>query len=414
MTRLCDFRLLETGLAAVTLTGVLLSTACGHDWNRLDPRLGSGAGGSSGPGGGAGATTGVGGGAGGTAQGWFDPDWQYRKRLVIHAVDVSGDLTDFPLLVSVDTDSDLAAHAQRREELVFTTSNGQSKLAHEVELFGAGGRLVAWVRLPSLARAADTLLYLYYGNASATDQQDTANVWDASFVGVWHLSEASGARFDSTAQGHDVAEVAGPIATIQNAIAGDATLDLESASSQYLSIDDAQQSGLDVSGPLTISAWINSESQPGGWRNCVTKWATGSDSPGAGNSYYLAEDQYGAGHRLKFVMEDASSGVTILLGAATLSIGTWYHAVALYDGSEMAVYVDGVPDGVIARATGAQDGGTNFEIGNKGSAPTYGHDGPTDEVRVSNVARSAEWIATEHQNQRDPAGFVTVEAEEPF
>ena len=30
---------------------------------------------------------------------------------------------------------------------------------------------------------------MYYGNTSATSQQDASNVWDSNFKGVWHLKE---------------------------------------------------------------------------------------------------------------------------------------------------------------------------------------------------------------------------------
>ena len=39
-------------------------------------------------------------------------------------------------------------------------------------------------------------------------------------------------------------------------------------------------------------------------------------------------------------------------------------------------------------------------------------DGLIDEVRVSKLVRSPEWISTEFNNMNDPAGFITVEAEQ--
>jgi hypothetical protein len=32
---------------------------------------------------------------------------------------------------------------------------------------------------------------MYYGNATASNQQNPTGVWDADFVGVWHLEEES-------------------------------------------------------------------------------------------------------------------------------------------------------------------------------------------------------------------------------
>jgi len=39
-------------------------------------------------------------------------------------------------------------------------------------------------------------------------------------------------------------------------------------------------------------------------------------------------------------------------------------------------------------------------------------DGTIDEVRISNVARNADWINTSHNNQNDPSGFLSVEPQE--
>ena len=70
-----------------------------------------------------------------------------------------------------------------------------------------------------------------------------------------------------------------------------------------------------------------------------------------------------------------------------VNIGNWYHVV-INDTS-----------GVYA---------SDFNIGRVSS--TY-FDGTVDEVRLSNVVRSADWIATEYNNQYDPVSFCNVSAE---
>jgi hypothetical protein len=61
--------------------------------------------------------------------------------------------------------------------------------------------------------------------------------------------------------------------------------------------------------------------------------------------------------------------------------------------------------------------GSEFSIGQRGGAPPHGQDrrwdGKVDEVRISDIVRSAEWIGTEYQNQQDPAGFLFIGPEEP-
>ena len=76
--------------------------------------------------------------------GWWNDNWSYRKAIVINHEQVTGDLTDFPILAST-TDAQLGTHAQADgDDIVFIDSNGR-KLAHEIEYYdGTKGDLVAW------------------------------------------------------------------------------------------------------------------------------------------------------------------------------------------------------------------------------------------------------------------------------
>jgi len=134
-------------------------------------------------------------------EGWYS-SWQLRKAITIDATKVSsGPHTNFPVLVNLSSDSSLASRAQADgDDILFTSSDGTTKLSHEIEKYGSStGELVAWVKVPSLSSASNTVLYMYYGDASVASQQDATNVWDSNYTGVWHLSETgTGTRYDST------------------------------------------------------------------------------------------------------------------------------------------------------------------------------------------------------------------------
>jgi hypothetical protein len=122
---------------------------------------------------------------------WYDSTWLYRKAITINHTKVPSDQTDFPVLISI-TDPSLQANAQPLgQDIVFTKADGTTKLPHEIESFDAtgSGKLVAWVKIPSLSSTADTTIYMYYGNPSAPSQQDVANVWDSNFKTVYHLGD---------------------------------------------------------------------------------------------------------------------------------------------------------------------------------------------------------------------------------
>ncbi len=103
---------------------------------------------------------------------------------------------------------------------------------------------------------------------------------------------------------------------------------------------------------------------------------------------------------------------------AALSSGTWYYLSYTYDGvtggnTSLAGYINGSLDG------SASTGGTSTigALGASGAHETWGHDPATDprfigadmdEIRIASVARSADWLLTEFNNQNSPGTFYTV------
>ena len=127
--------------------------------------------------------------------------WTYRKAITIQHGQDSGtaDHTSLPVLVDL-TDADLAAEAQADgDDILFTSSDGSTKLDHEIELYTtATGRLTAWVRIPTLDYDNDTVIYMYYGISGATNQENVTGVWDSNFVSVWHLGDDDSYNLDDS------------------------------------------------------------------------------------------------------------------------------------------------------------------------------------------------------------------------
>ncbi len=130
------------------------------------------------------------------AASWYDTSWEYRKTITIDNAQVGGtsNLTDFPILVHITNDSDLStANVQSDgDDFVFTSSDGTTKLSHEIESFSndaTDGTLVAWVKVSSISYDADTEIYMYYGNSNSASNQDVSNTWNSNYKSVWHLSE---------------------------------------------------------------------------------------------------------------------------------------------------------------------------------------------------------------------------------
>jgi len=109
---------------------------------------------------------------------WWDTEWSYRKEITINHTEVDEDLTNFPVLISYASDSDLVSHAQSNgDDIAFTDYYG-NQLNHEIEHYNSStGKLVAWVNVTSLSSTMNTILYMYYGNPSRASMENVAGCW---------------------------------------------------------------------------------------------------------------------------------------------------------------------------------------------------------------------------------------------
>ena len=221
---------------------------------------------------------------------WFNDSWQLRKSITIDATKVSsGPHTDFPVLVNLSSDASLAANAQTDgDDILFTSSGGATQLKHEIETYTSGGTLTAWVKVTSLPSSTDTVLFMYYGNGSATSQQDATGVWDSNYKAVYHLKETSGTSVaDSTSNANNGTKTA---ATEPNPVTGQISgaQDFD-GTNDIIQIADA--ASLDITGAGTIEAWIRRDVS-GAWHSIVAKGNTSTD----------------AAHNYTFEIEDTAGG----------------------------------------------------------------------------------------------------------
>lgn len=216
------------------------------------------------------------------AANWYGTSgWGYRKKITIDHDKVSGlnqtEQLNFPILVS-RTDDDWRHTGSsgkvgqiNGEDFLFTSSDGQTKLSHEIEKYtDTTGELIAWVKIPTLSASADTEIYLYYGNAGCVDQQDTANVWDEHFAMVQHLQESSAndvaGHPDSTNNSnHGTPKNFNSISTSTTNGTGKIDgADVFDGADDY--VDCGSGSSLDNLGPLTVEAWIYPHSVETGFK----------------------------------------------------------------------------------------------------------------------------------------------------
>ncbi|MBE3123082.1 MAG: DUF2341 domain-containing protein, partial [Thermoplasmata archaeon] len=338
---------------------------------------------------------------------WWNTNWSCRKMITIDYTKVTGPLTNFPVLINL-TDSDLKTKAQSNGyDIVFTNKIG-IKLNHEIERYrNSDGRLIAWVNVTALSNTGNTILYMYYNNTISGNQQNPSGVWDSNYVMVQHLEESSGVITDSTSFHSNGTEYVSPdtnlnvTGKIDGAIHFDGTDD-------YVTF--GQPSRLNFQPNInnfTVSFWVKTTDTSGAF---LSKAGTAST-----RQYYLYTDT-------------VNNGLSGIIGGTTISTnkqvnnGIWHHIVGVnYNMSgnntrRFRYYIDGTADSAII-APGAITNSFDVLIGARRGSSNSDYaanlDGVLDEVRVSNIARNAAWIATEYNNQVNPSLFYTVGPEEP-
>ncbi|MGB5539518.1 MAG: DUF2341 domain-containing protein [Gammaproteobacteria bacterium] len=341
---------------------------------------------------------------------WFNDAWDSRKALTIGAASVAGDLTNFPLLITLNTDAELAAQALANgDDILFTAADGVTQLAHEIEHFDeATGELRVWVKT-DLSASVDTNIFMYFGNAASGNQENIPAVWD-NYVGVYHLNEsptgAPGELIDSSGSGNHATtegsmDAADSVSTtIGQGLVFDGTDDM-------IRITDSAT--LDsVNDEATFSLWINFVDSADGDHQIIMS----SSNRYSGLDGYEWAQQGDGDH---FFYPDAMLPDTNYnLGLDPFTNDTWHHLAATMDFAtkEVKVYVDGSPmtftyEGVPGSWTTLTSSDDMLWGGNPDRATRY-FLGMMDEIRIADVARSQEWIQTEYNNQSAPGAFFSV------
>ncbi|MEI7782476.1 MAG: DUF2341 domain-containing protein, partial [Planctomycetota bacterium] len=322
-----------------------------------------------------------------SAASWYNASWTYRTTITIDHTKVgltTEDESNFPVLVSLTGLSNIKAAGA---DIRFTSSDGTTELPREIESYSSG-TLVAHVKIPTLSHTSDTVIYMYYGNSSATEPAANStygsqNVWTNGYAGVWHMNETSGNISDSTSNGNTATVTGSPTYSQSGQIGSSITL----GSGKYFRVNSAVVSGT----PITFSAWFNST-------DANTEqdflWETGTSANYLGVGLYESKvyvqqlDQY--------------------IQGSIYGTNAWHYITGvLTSGSSRDIYYDG-GNKTSQTTTVSAPTLTKTEIGTyQGFSYLRGS---LDEVRISSVARSSGWISTEYKNQSATSTFYSTVA----
>jgi hypothetical protein len=334
--------------------------------------------------------------------------YQYERNLSIEGDSVSGNLINFPVLVKInDTDMRSVSNGGNvafddGRDIIFV-SNNYSLLNFDIDEFDeVNGILFAWVNIPSLAADTNYSFKMLYGNAEVAAGYAGSNAWDNNYKAVWHMNDVPATATDSLMD-----------ATIHNNNGGFQNMDsINSITGQigsalafnandtnYVIVPHDTSQAMDDEDQVTVEAWIKKSSfqnDPETRRAILNK----SDE-----SYNLQIYNVGGDDNYRFSIHDGSGYES--LNSTTDVIYDWVYLVGTADGSTNKIFVNGQEE-ASNDPNAIKPTVSDIWIGNNSENPSRVLDAELDEIRLSNVARSADWISTSYSNMNDPDAFITV------
>jgi hypothetical protein len=326
------------------------------------------------------------------------PVWTRRRKLELDSgQNVS--ITGIPILVLLKSDRiDYGQTQNQGQDLRFIDDQGKV-LPHEIERWDEGNTSLVWVRVPTVNQTGTDLtsIFMYYGNADATDGQDVPGVWSSGYRGVWHLAESGDSLTDSSGKTADAKNYG---STQSNGMVGKGR-SFNAGSNQYIdtlnSVDLTQ---------FTVEAWVRGTKAP--------------STTGGPNGPLMREKNYQFlwDHSDPVFFGTASFKAPspkdwIASDLAPLSAGTWYYLVATYDGSKLRSYKNGTKQSIEVTAGAPLAETDSAKIGRHahGTETRHFFDGDIDEVRIAQGAHSERWVAAQYKSMMD-SGFVKFGPEE--
>lgn len=337
--------------------------------------------------------------------------------LTISASVAGSNVADFPYFFGREAFPDEAvdpsgSNAARTDGGDLRTYQSSAEIPREVVGFehdgstGSGDAAIEVWTLVDIDAVTGATITIEYGDGALTDYASTDTygrnaVW-ADYVGVWHMAQdPSGSApqmVDSTGNGFDGTSSG-------SMVSGDLVPSVIGNGLNFNGTNQAIDLGgvMDVASYgdyLTVSAWAN-------WDGSGIEQICSHHNTTSGEAIWQFRVNSGA---LEFIAWNTSATLAAASGATAFGTGNRY-AAGVFNGSNCQVYLDGAADDAsppsLSGTIRAASTDEAFIARSETLDPGW-WTGDIDEVRISALARSADWIATEYANQNDPETYISV------
>ena len=285
----------------------------------------------------------------------------------------------FPLLLRLHKDwFDFTQGKANGEDIRFSTSAG-APLAYQIEEWDAAkGAASIWVRVPQIKGNERQELRMHWGNSDASSESSGRAVFNESngYLSVWHMN---GPVKDEvgTLESNDVGT------TGTTGMIGEAR---HLAGRQGIFGGDKITNYPTGAAPHSSEMWLRAEKSNGR----AMAW---------GNEHGQGKVVMHFQSPPHVKMECYFSGADVST-AGRLPMNEWIHVVHTYQQGDSRVYVNGELSGVSARPNSPLAIKSPARLWIGGWYNNYDFVGDIDEVRVSKVMRSADWVKLQYENQK--------------
>jgi len=287
----------------------------------------------------------------------------------------------FPMLVRLNKGTFDFSQAKANGDDIRFSADGHP-LAYQVEQWDAAkGAASIWVRIPLIKGNSRQEIKLHWGKADAVSESSGAAVFNESngYLCVMHLSDPANPVKDEisalTPKDTGTTAAAGMIGQSRHFDVGKG-------------IDCGENITTFPSGASDHSseAWFRAEAP----NALVLAW---------GNEHGQGKVTMRVASPPHMQMECYFSDADVAGGSA-LTPGQWVHVVHTYRKGDSRVYVNGRLDGVSTRPNAPLAIKTPARMYVGGWYGDYRFVGDIDEVRISKVVRSADWVKLQYENQK--------------
>lgn len=317
-------------------------------------------------------------------------EWQHSGSMWILTTPEGADLPDsaavseFPVLVRLHRDFfPFSEAAKDGRDIRF--SSGDKSLAFEIENWKAeSGKASIWVRIPEIIGNDRQEITIHWGNPDAASESSGKAVFNESngCLSVWHLG----------------AEVRDVVGTLKSDDKGTSRTTGMIGDARHFPGGKGVFCGDDItsfpigSEPHSTQAWFRSDSSRGRILSWGKEKAQGKVQMWYQSPPHIYVDCYFSNGNTRATIPDRSRG--------------WTHVVHTFHDGRARLFLNG--EKVVDESSRAPS--LNIErparmwIG--GWYNNYDYQGDIDEVRISSVARSTDWVRLEYENQKPNQSLV--------